>query len=50
MIVSLIKVSKTRYFVKWYKKLKDKKTKGIISDHIDRMKSGNFGVIRFVGD
>ena len=48
--MSLIAVSRTKYFDRWFNKLKDKKTRGIIADNIDRMKSGNFGTIRFVGD
>jgi putative addiction module killer protein len=43
-------VDKTGYFVKWLKKLKDRRAKTIIADHINRMEEGNRGDAKPVGD
>ena len=45
----VIRVDKTEYFEKWFRKLKDRQTKTIIVTHIKRMEMGNLGVVRSVG-
>jgi putative addiction module killer protein len=46
----MIKVIQTDIFAKWLDKLKNVKTQGIIADHLDRMKEGNLGNTRNVGE
>ena len=48
--MKLIKVDRTEYFAKWFRKLKDFRTKAIIEVHIDRMEEGNFGTFESIGD
>ncbi|NOX16465.1 MAG: type II toxin-antitoxin system RelE/ParE family toxin [Epsilonproteobacteria bacterium] len=43
-------VKQTKYFSKWLIKLKDIKGKVSIIRRIDRMKMGNFGDYKFVGN
>jgi putative addiction module killer protein len=45
-----ITVDKTEHFLKWLTKLKDRHAKAIITNHADRMESGNFGNVKSVGD
>jgi putative addiction module killer protein len=47
--MSQIKVDTTPIFDKWFDKLKDRKAKLVIGDHIERMMEDNIGVIRSVG-
>ena len=37
-------VDRTDVFAKWLKKLKDRRDKGIILNHIDNMEEGKFGL------
>ena len=46
----MFKVDRTEVFIKWLKKLKDRRAKLIIADHIYRMENGNFGKIEPVGN
>lgn len=45
-----INVDKTDIFAKWLSKIKDRKAKAIIMNHIDRIEEGNMGKIKSVGD
>jgi len=45
----LIKVDRTSQFIKWLKKISDRRAKAIISNPIDRMEDGNFGDHKSVG-
>jgi putative addiction module killer protein len=47
--MSLIKVTKTTYFNKWFTKLKNRKTQAVIGIHIKRIENDNLGVVRSVG-
>ncbi|MDR2590154.1 MAG: type II toxin-antitoxin system RelE/ParE family toxin [Oscillospiraceae bacterium] len=42
-------VNKTNIFVEWIKKLKDRKARAIILNHIDNMEEGKLGVFVSVG-
>jgi len=42
-------IDKTTAFVKWFNKLRDRRTKSIILDHIDRMEEGKMGDTKSVG-
>jgi putative addiction module killer protein len=46
----MIKVERTDTFAKWLKKLKDRKAKAIILNHIDNMEDGKMGNTKSVGD
>jgi len=46
----MITIDKTDIFIRWLKKLKDRRARAIIANHIDRMEDGNFGVFEPVGD
>ena len=46
----MIAVSHTNIFAKWLKKLKDHQAKAKIMANIDRIKEGNLGVTRFLGE
>ena len=45
-----MEIKTTTVFDAWLLTLKDKEGKGIILKHIDRMKLGNLGKVRSVGD
>jgi len=45
----MITVDKTDIFAKWLRKLKDRKAKAIILNHIDNMEEGKVGVVESVG-
>ena len=45
----MITVDKTDIFAKWLRKLKDRKAKAIIFNHIDNMEEGKVGVVESVG-
>jgi len=45
----MITVDKTDIFAKWLKKLKDRRAKAIILNHIDNMEEGKMGVVESVG-
>ena len=42
-------VDKTDVFAKWLKKLKDRRAKAIIMNHIDNLEEGKLGVFESVG-
>jgi len=46
----MITVDKTDVFIRWLKKLKDRRAKILIASHIDRIECGNFGKVEPVGD
>jgi putative addiction module killer protein len=46
----MINVSQTNIFEKWIIKLKDRRAKAKIEASIDRMKRGNLGTVRFLGE
>ena len=46
----MYEVLSTDEFENWYKDLKDGKVRVRITDNLNRMKDGNFGITRFVGD
>ena len=46
----MIRISFTTTFEKWLNKLKDRKAKALINQHLDRIVIGNLGNTRFVGD
>ena len=48
--MGMVTVDRTEIFIKWLKKLKDRRAKAIIAIHIDRMEDGNFGKTEHVGD
>jgi putative addiction module killer protein len=39
----MVAIERTEIFAKWLKKLKDRRAKVIILNHIDRMEGGNMG-------
>jgi len=43
-------IDKTDIFSKWLRKLKDRRAKAVIINHIDRMEDGNIGKIESVGE
>ena len=43
-------VERTDVFAKWLNKLKDRRAKAIILNHIDNMEEGKLGVFETVGD
>lgn len=43
-------ISRTEIFAKWLKKLKDRRAKAIILNHIDNMENGKIGNTKSVGD
>jgi len=45
----MITIDKTDIFAKWLRKLKDRKAKAIILNHIDNMEEGKMGVVESVG-
>ena len=45
----MIIIDKTDIFTKWLKKLKDRRAKAIILNHIDNMEDGKMGVVKSVG-
>jgi len=45
----MVTVDKTDIFTKWLRKLKDRKAKAIILNHIDNMEEGKMGVVESVG-
>lgn len=47
--INMLTIGKTSYFIKWLRKLKDRRARTIIVDHIDRMEEGNFGDSKSVG-
>lgn len=47
--IIVLTIGKTNYFIKWLRKLKDRRARTIIVDHIDRMEEGNFGDSKSVG-
>jgi putative addiction module killer protein len=46
----MIKVERTDIFAKWLKKLKDRRARAIILNHIDNMEDGKMGNTKSVGD
>jgi putative addiction module killer protein len=46
----MIKVSFTDVFEKWVNKLRDRRAKAIINQHLDRIAEGALGDTRFVGE
>jgi putative addiction module killer protein len=46
----MIKVERTDVFAKWLKKLKDRRARAIILNHIDNMEDGKMGNTKSVGD
>ena len=47
--MSMVTIDKTDIFARWLKKLKDRRSKAIILNHIDNMEDGKMGVIESVG-
>jgi len=45
----MVTIDKTDIFARWLKKLKDRRAKAIILNHIDNMEDGKMGVIESVG-
>jgi len=43
-------IDKTDIFEKWLRKLKDRRARAIIMNHIDRMEDGNMGKMESVGE
>ena len=48
--ISMYKIVQTETYKKWFKKLKDHTAKFAIGQRLERMKSGNFGDSKSVGD
>ncbi len=49
-IIDMYKILQTETYTKWFKKLKDERAKFSIGQRIIRMKSGNFGDSKNVGE
>lgn len=45
----LIKIARTNYFDRWLISLKDRRARAFINIHLKRLQTGNFGIIRSVG-
>jgi len=46
----MFEVRQTNEFAKWLKKIKERKTRNILLERIDRMRRGNAGDVKSVGE
>lgn len=46
----IYEIFKTENYLKWFKKLRDKTVKYVITLRIERLKNGNFGDLKNVGE